>query len=501
MGGIRGGQAICPSSLVWHDGCVLPGAMIENLVAPTVLPETARETGDRPAAAESAVLFAALLAGLAAPAPAAEGGGTAAGFPGVTPGQQEGGVVPPGDAEDLPAVAGVAVPAGGPPAATVPEEPRAAVLPDSGPSAVRAGTGTQARMGTEVVPPGSPVLPTVPGVGVGTAAPAPKRLPGRDGLPDLPEGGRGDNGSSGRSDGEPALPGEGPAATVPPTTATLSEIETSATARPSPQMPGRAAVEAASLRPEPAGPAGFLDANDLGEGEPAGDRRAGSKTPESGRDTAESPAAVPRAPAGAGVSLAATNAASAPVQPVPGWDDPTVEGGADPLPAGAPSGPSGSAAAPQPTAGSVPATPPTPPPPQVRSMPVAQLGLFVVRAASQQLSHLVVRLEPATLGRVEISLRFKDDGRVAASFRAQQGDALQMLRAEAPAFARLFAEHGIELAAGGLDFGMMQGEAGARDDRPAPAATIGGDPAVSAVGADPGGASTAPRLGLLDLTV
>lgn len=143
-------------------------------------------------------------------------------------------------------------------------------------------------------------------------------------------------------------------------------------------------------------------------------------------------------------------------------------------------------------------TGPTPPP--VRSMPVAQLGMFVAQAAAREISHLVVRLEPAALGRVEITLRFKDDGRVAASFRAQQGDALQALRAEAPAFARLFAEQGIELAPGGLDFGMMQerdrpaGEGA--DPQPATATAGGTAPAGTAV-ASP----AAARVGLVDLTV
>ena len=141
---------------------------------------------------------------------------------------------------------------------------------------------------------------------------------------------------------------------------------------------------------------------------------------------------------------------------------------------------------------------PTPPP--VRTMPVAQLGMFVVQAAARQISHLVVRLEPASLGRVEITLRFKDDGRVAASFRAQQGDALQALRAEAPAFARLFAEQGIELAPGGLDFGMMQ-----ERDRPAgegaspqPATAAAGETAPAGTAVVP---SAVARVGLLDLTV
>ena len=133
---------------------------------------------------------------------------------------------------------------------------------------------------------------------------------------------------------------------------------------------------------------------------------------------------------------------------------------------------------------------------------VSRVGMYVVQAAADRLSRLVVQLEPAALGRVEITLRFKDDGRVAASFRAQQGDALQMLRAEAPNFARLFAEQGIELAAGGLDFGLMgdhdrtAGEGGREPRTSEPAAAS----EVAPVATAPVGRAVS-RTGLVDLTV
>ncbi len=141
--------------------------------------------------------------------------------------------------------------------------------------------------------------------------------------------------------------------------------------------------------------------------------------------------------------------------------------------------------------------------PIMRPVPIHQLGIFLHQAAAAgRSSRLLVRLEPESLGQLEMSLRFHDDGKVSASFIAQHGDALQLLRAEAPSFARIFTQHGLELAAGGLDFGLMKGDGqagGFTSDREEEGAYGNRFAAPSGDGMD-----RLPRalaVGLLDLTV
>ncbi len=474
--------------------------MIENLVATTALPETPRGADDQPATAESA-LFAALLAGLAAAPAGTDGSGAGIGTLATVAGRLLGTAAPAGELPDPLASSGDAAGRIPPPSdtPTMTEVATPAPLAAGALASLQPGSSNAVPLFTAAVAPlGNEAEAVAAASGDGGAPPvmpAPAIEAGTP-LADALAGAPGEGTDEGRSAGK--TPIGGATIDVKKATAALAVAPATSIAGPSRAVEPSAEQSRGSAVPASRGRQRVAR---LTRGLPDGAENAATagkttdRTPSKHETGDRAAAGAQQSPAPNGLAALAT----------PSQSRPRAEGfvpdfRADPVPGAALPGQPSSGTAPHP-AGGGPAPAASPPSPPARSMPVAQLGLFVVRAASQRLSHLVVRLEPAALGRVEISLRFKDDGRVAASFRAQQGDALQMLRAEAPAFARLFTEHGIELAAGGLDFGLMQGETGSQHDRRFPAAALGGGPPSSTVVPEAGRASAGLRLGLLDLTV
>ncbi len=523
----------------WHEGCIDCDAMIETLAA-IIRPPQAGASTELPSP-EASAMFAGLLAGSILPQGAIPdagagtasttgfGGTVAAGFGGMPTVVDEGGRpgVPAGT---------VAVTLFGDGEGEVPGVPSA-----GGSAGLEAGTESGS---ARVVPvpvaaasvPEPGLLPHRP-AGVRSERPAP---PTPGGTPPVPVAGVPLTASSLVTAGP--MPAATPAGAAPPPTTASEAVEGAervAVGRDAPLPPitdATAAVPKGTVEIAERGPLSVVSvprslAMGGGETPPEGrmvptDRPA---TEADGREhstgraeiwrgrplfgrpvpgpggvvTAAEPriADVPETPSGPPPATAGVTSVFVPpvkaVQPFFAAD--LFAGDPDPIP--------GPAVASDPAAGVAAATnraaaeaPPLPAPP-VRTLPVAQLGLFVVRAASQQISHFVVRLEPASLGRVEITLRFKDDGRVAASFRTQQGDALQMLRAEAPAFTRLFAEHGIELAAGGLEFGMMDGGQSDRQRSETPLAVATDADGGPVRAAAPVAPASGTVVGLLDLTV
>ncbi len=540
---------------LWHAGCIVGGAMIETFAAtPTPQPAGTGNAGASATEPQLQALFAALLAGLATP--------RAAVSPGVPSPVTDRGPVPPGGtaaASSGPTVA-TSVPLaddsgeGGsvPPLATGPSAsiswPLAegpAAFPRAGdidPASAVPGPPPTFSGRADAIPPLRGIEPTLPGgtsdplppAAVVSPPPADEETTGIGSRPAPPPGafdpagelvvagtpagfpntegtaepvgtvgtGRGDREGSPAAIPTPILPDSGVGTRVARTVLAaepgLPEIRDRRSGnRPSPGS-GPAAEQGT---PSGTPVATWRDSTATEAGSAGRERRevAAENLPVTSRfrdGVVAPPPSGPPTPSVSPVVQVATPAAGRPFPrdlPAGGFDG-------DPAPTPLPAVESSSGGA---TSTVRSASEPVPPPPPVRSMPVAQLGLFVVRAAAQQISHFVVRLEPASLGRVEITLRFKDDGRVAASFRAQQGDALQVLRAEGPAFARLFAEHGIELAAGGLDFGMMEGDGRGNDHGPAPfepASASTGDGDGIPVTPAPTATSVSP-VGLVDLTV
>ncbi len=104
---------------------------------------------------------------------------------------------------------------------------------------------------------------------------------------------------------------------------------------------------------------------------------------------------------------------------------------------------------------------------------VRQLAVAIDRAASGELRHLTVQLNPKALGTIEIALEFDADRRLAVVILAERPETLELLRGEARDLQRLLAQQGIDLADAGLELGLMGGERRrgqpSDDERDAPA--------------------------------
>lgn len=100
------------------------------------------------------------------------------------------------------------------------------------------------------------------------------------------------------------------------------------------------------------------------------------------------------------------------------------------------------ATAPRP--GVIPLTPTTV---AVRELPALALHAF---ADGRQM--LVVALEPAALGRVQVAFEFARDGRISLRLRAEKAEALERLQREAVSFVRIFGAHGIDLQMASVSF-------------------------------------------------
>jgi len=88
--------------------------------------------------------------------------------------------------------------------------------------------------------------------------------------------------------------------------------------------------------------------------------------------------------------------------------------------------------------------------------PVLQIGMQIVQAASRRIERLVVQLEPAALGRVEVRLDFSHDNRVSALIAAERPETLDLLQRDSRALERGLQDAGLELEREGLSFSLRQ---------------------------------------------
>ena len=104
--------------------------------------------------------------------------------------------------------------------------------------------------------------------------------------------------------------------------------------------------------------------------------------------------------------------------------------------------------------------------------PLVQVGVQIATAAARRIERMVVQLEPAALGRVEVRLDFSHDNRVSALIAADRPETLEALQRDSRALERSLQDAGLRLADNALNFSLrqehrqQQGAAAARSGAP-----------------------------------
>ena len=88
--------------------------------------------------------------------------------------------------------------------------------------------------------------------------------------------------------------------------------------------------------------------------------------------------------------------------------------------------------------------------------PLVQIGVQLATAAARRVERLVVQLEPAALGRVEVRLDFSHDNRVSALIAADRPETLEVLQRDSRALERHLQDAGLRLADNALSFSLRQ---------------------------------------------
>ena len=92
--------------------------------------------------------------------------------------------------------------------------------------------------------------------------------------------------------------------------------------------------------------------------------------------------------------------------------------------------------------------------------PVVQLAIQIAGAAARRVERLVVQLEPAALGRVEVRLDFSHDNRVSALIAADRPETLELLQRDSRALERGLQDAGLRLDPDALSFALRQEQRG-----------------------------------------
>ena len=97
-----------------------------------------------------------------------------------------------------------------------------------------------------------------------------------------------------------------------------------------------------------------------------------------------------------------------------------------------------------------------------------QIGLQIAKAAPARIERVLVQLEPASLGRVEVRLEFYRDNQVSAVIAADRPDTLDALQRDARVLERGLHQAGLRLDSDGLTFSLKREQAHdhARPDHP-----------------------------------
>ena len=96
-------------------------------------------------------------------------------------------------------------------------------------------------------------------------------------------------------------------------------------------------------------------------------------------------------------------------------------------------------------------------------LPLAnQVTAGLAKLAQSGGGEINIHLQPANLGRVDVSMKIAEDGRMTATITADRQDTLDLLRRDSYALERSLAEAGLKADDGGLQF-SLRGEGGQRD--------------------------------------
>jgi hypothetical protein len=93
---------------------------------------------------------------------------------------------------------------------------------------------------------------------------------------------------------------------------------------------------------------------------------------------------------------------------------------------------------------------------QVAPAPVFQIGVQIAKAVPSRIDRLVVQLEPAALGRVEVRLKFHRNDQVSAVIAAERPDTLDALQRDARLLERSLHQAGLRLDSDGLTFSLKR---------------------------------------------
>ena len=88
--------------------------------------------------------------------------------------------------------------------------------------------------------------------------------------------------------------------------------------------------------------------------------------------------------------------------------------------------------------------------------PLVQVAVQIAMAATRRVERMVVQLEPAALGRVEVRLDFSHDNRVSALIAADRPETLEVLQRDSRALERSLQDAGLRLADNALSFSLRQ---------------------------------------------
>jgi flagellar hook-length control protein FliK len=90
-------------------------------------------------------------------------------------------------------------------------------------------------------------------------------------------------------------------------------------------------------------------------------------------------------------------------------------------------------------------------------IPLDALAVTIARKAEQGLNQFEISLSPAELGKLDISLRISDDGRVHAVLRAERAETLDLLRQDSRTLENQLRQAGLDVGSSSLSFQLSQG--------------------------------------------
>ena len=91
-------------------------------------------------------------------------------------------------------------------------------------------------------------------------------------------------------------------------------------------------------------------------------------------------------------------------------------------------------------------------------VPLDALAVNIARKVEQGLNQFEISLTPAELGKLDISLKIGDDGRVHAVLRAERQDTLDLLRQDARTLENQLRQAGLDVGSNALSFQLSQGQ-------------------------------------------